>query len=325
MDWGFEWDAAGDRPAAGDPVTLTARVGNGIVGAHGYTMTSVPPQPFLTGATTVLTFTDPDDGTANVPLPFEFPFFGVSYSNVFASTNGWAQFGEAAWDYFVDFSPTAAQVAEYFRGVFPFWGDLELETVTGDPSDVAGEVRLVVAGDGSAFALQWVDMASYDNDTPERDLQVVFYKDGRIRYDYPGPNPAGGDTDENEALVAFSGGNGPSTYTEIARDTFAVPTTSLLFTPLGVAALTAPAGTLTFELPADTTFVSASPGCSVTTAPTATTKGSVSCSVPALAWGGQTSFTVTAEIGTSNVAYDFSAQYVAGGLTVGDLEQLHLT
>ncbi|HZB04347.1 MAG TPA: hypothetical protein VE737_08510 [Actinomycetota bacterium] len=322
FDWGFTQNAAGHEPATGDTITETLRIGNGIPGAQGYSMTSTSPEGFLAGATTVLTFTGNDDATTEATLPFPVPFGGVTYGSVQVSTNGWAQFGEPAWDYFADWFPPAGDVAEYYRGVMPYFADLMLDTVATDPGDAPGVVRIVTAADGQSFAIQWVDVAQYNRDPPERDLQVVFFRDGRIRYDYPGPNAPGGTPDNPENLVALSTGTGPADYIEVARNNLAVPGSSLLFVPKKIVKVPIPAGTMTASVPAGTTFGSASPGCSLTTTPTASADGLVTCAVPKLAKGGQAQFEITWGTSADEVDYNVSAEYRFGGVSLTERDQL---
>jgi hypothetical protein len=321
-DWGFTENSAGDEPAPGDTVTETARIGNGIRGAQGYTMSPTAPQGFLSGTTTVLSMSETDDGTVEASLPFPVGFGGNTYGSVWVSTNGWAAFGEPALDYFTDWDPTAEQLANFDHGVMPYFADLMLDEVSTDPSDVPGEVRIVTAPDGKSFAIQWVDLAQYNEDPPERDLQVVFFQDGSIRYDYPGPNTPGGTPDNNENLVALSAGTGPGSYIEVARNNFAVPGSSLLFTPIKTVNVPIPEGTLTATVPAGTTFASASPGCSLTTPPGPTTDGLVTCPVPKVGKGGQPQIDVSWTVTDAEADYNMSAQYQFGGLTLTDQEQL---
>jgi hypothetical protein len=322
FDWGFTQNAAGDEPTTGDTITETLRIGNGIPGAQGYSVTPTSPGGFLTGATTMLTFTETDDGTTEATLPFPVSFGGVSYGSVHVSTNGWAQFGEPAWDFFADWVPSAGDVADFYRGVMPYFADLMLDTVATDPGDSPGTVRIVTAADGQSFAIQWVDMSQFNRDPPERDLQVVFFRDGRIRYDYPGPNAAGGTPDSPENLVALSTGTGPANYIEVARNNLAVPGSSLLFAPKKIVNVPIPAGTLTASVPAGTTFSSASQGCSLTTAPTASADGLVTCAVPKLAKGGKAQFEIKWVTSTDEVDYNMSAEYRFRGVSLTDREQL---
>jgi hemolysin type calcium-binding protein len=323
ISWDFDEDANGDTPAPGDPVTTTARIGNGIVGAKGYTTSTVPASSFLTGTTTPLAgIADEDDGFQDVTLPFAFPFQGISYDVASVSTNGWLGFGLPAWDYFnAPETFTLDVIGDRYRGVMPYWADLDT-----NPGATDGDVQMVVAGDGSAVAFQWMDVGFCCTGTaPARNFQVVLFRDGRIRLDYPGSNTSGG-ADE---FVGMTGGTGASSAIEVQRELHAVPSSSVLFAPKDLGGLRSiDAGTLTLSVPHGTIaepnpFQSASAGCSVTTPATATSDGVVTCATPSLAPGAQATFQVTWRVPESR-DLDHLATYTAGGLSATDRDQTAL-
>jgi hypothetical protein len=151
-------------------------------------------------------------------------------------------------------------------------------------------------------AIQWKDIGFHVGATPVRNFQVVFFRDGRIRFDYPGSNDPASTADQDE-LVALSGGTGAGGYTEIQRHAHTVPGTSILFTPnsLGTTGV-APTGTATATIPAGATFVpgATDPRCTLTTTPTTTGQGLVSCATPLLNAGAQTSFNVSWTVPTGS-------------------------
>jgi hypothetical protein len=329
IDWGFNYDANENDVNAGDPVTTQVRVGNGISGARGYTRSTVAARGFLTGATQNLTFLaggnpDNDDANALVNLPFRFAFFGIGYSQIAVSTNGFASFGAPALDYYTGYRPTAAEVGAFYRAAFPYWGDLHLFQ-DGNPLDPDPGVVSVVRTQ-NAVAIQWKGMGFYDGATPVRNFQLVLFRNGRIRYDYPGDNDPASGADQDE-LIALSGGTGTSRYHEIQREDHTVPGNSILFTPRGLGPVgTSPVGGATAALPPDTTFLASAsdPRCSLVTAPTPTAPGSVRCRTPVLKRGGQTTFNVSWTAPDPAADVSFSARYVADGFNLLDGEQLLL-
>jgi hypothetical protein len=335
IDWGFSEDATGHDVVPGDTVTTQLRIGNGIPGAAGYTRSNVAPEGFLAGSSQNLTFLNQtglpatDDANALVNFPFPVSFFGIAYTQAEVSTNGFVSFGAPALDYYTDFRPTAAQVGEFYRGAFPYWADLDL-LQGGGPDPTPGVVSVVSAQD--AVAIQWKDVGFHDGATPVRNFQIVFFRDGRIRYDYPGSNDPASGADQDE-VIALSGGTGAASYTEIQRHAHTVPGSNILFTPnpLGTTGA-APAGTATAAIPPAATFASAGtdPRCSLTTAPTLSAPGSVSCPTPVLNVGGQDAFNVSWMVPmggtppTGGPDMNFSGQYSADSFTLTDAEQLLL-
>ncbi len=330
IDWGFVEGFNGTRPDERDPVTVSLRAANGLPGQGGYTRSTVAPQALLTGATTSLDFTGSnnsgDDGAVNVILPFAFPFGGVEERSVSVGSNGWISFDGPAsdrWDnnQLSDYRGPEAVVANFERAIMPYWGDLELND---GQAGVSQSINEVVAPDGSYVAFQW-DVEEFSQADVHRRLQLVLFPDGRFRFDYPGENKKG----NNKAFVGYSLGTGGPGLDTVALEAEEVPTTSILFTPKPVpTAGPAPAGQATLALPPDSRFITGDPGCSVTVAPTATTAGTASCPVAALAAGQQVTRTVVFAMphdapGISVPAdVHFSGAYVSGGVTLTGTDEI---
>src|SRR5207302_3689154 len=102
-----------------------------------------------------------------------------------------------------DFRGPEFVVGEFYRGAMPYWSDL-----TTKANLTQALVTLTVAPDTSAFAIQWEtgQCCTSGTEPPVRTFEVVFYNDGRIRYDYPGPNPVA--SGANPAFIGLSGGVG---------------------------------------------------------------------------------------------------------------------
>ena len=329
IDWGFVQNAQEESPKAGSPVSLNLTAGNGIPGQAGYARSNVPAEGFRGGGTTVLDFgTDLDDNQVTRQLPFAFPFGGVKEQSISISTNGWASFGNPAWDYWDDNQPSdyrgiQAVVGEFYRGLTPYWADLDID----DLGAGAGSVKEVVAPDLSWVAYQW-DLSTHDADgLPRRSFQLVLFPDGRFRFDYPGENVAGG----QKSFVGYSLGTGPAGADVVSSEGTAVPPNGLLFTPnaLPSTGVTAP-GQVTATLPKGSSFLSGSPGCSLATAPGPFSAGLVSCPVAGLAAGEQTSRTVTfaappnAPSETNPANYRLLGSYLSGGLKLTDGDEIDM-
>jgi hypothetical protein len=327
IDWGFVTNAEDKSPEPGEPVTLTLTAGNGIPGQAGYTRAAVPSEGFRIGNSTTLDFgSNTDDGQVTLQLPFAFPFGGVKEQSISVSTNGWVSFGSPAWDYWDDNQPNDYRgiqtlVGELERGIMPYWADLDVA----EPSDGSGSVRQVVAPDNSWVAYQWDTNQHGEGTTARRTFQLVLFPDGSFRFDYPGSNVAGG----QKSFVGYSLGTGAASADIITAEGTEVPSSGQLITPNAVPA-TGPtaAGETTAVLPKGSSFVSASAGCTLTTAPAKFSTGLVTCSVPSIAAGAQESQTVTFAMpgdapGEGNPAnFRLLGSYLSGGLKLTDGDEI---
>lgn len=326
LDWGFVENAQDKSPEPGDPVTLTLTAGNGIAGQAGYTRTAVPSEGFRAGATTTLDFGDnEDDGQVTLQLPFAFPFGGISEQTISVSTNGWVSFGSPAWDYWDDVQPydyrgIQTVVGELERGIMPYWADLDV----GEPSSGSGSVKQVVAPDNSWVAYQW-DTNEHSFAAVRRTFQLVLFRDGSFRFDYPGANTEGG----HKNFVGYSLGTGASSADIVTAEGTAAPSSGQLITPKALPAAGPTAtGETTALLPKGSSFVSASPGCALTTAPAKFSTGLVTCAVPSIAAGAQLAQTVTFSMpgdapGESSPAnFRLLGSYATGGLKLTDAKEI---
>lgn len=330
LDWGFVYDSVEHSPAPGDPVTLSLTAGNGIAGQAGYTRTGVPSEGFRTGATTKLDYggsnNNEDDGQVTLQLPFAFPYGGVKEQTISVSTNGWVSFGSPAWDYWDDVQPydyrgIQTVVGELERGMMPYWADLDV----GEPNAGDGSVKEVVAPDNSWVAFQWDTGQHNFSGVPRRTFQLVLFADGSFRFDYPGENAEGG----HKNMVGYSLGTGAAGADIVTAEGTAVPSSGQLFTPKALPAAGPTAGgTTTALLPKGSSFVSASTGCSLTTAPAKFSTGLVTCAVPSIAVGAQLSQTVTFATpgkapGESRPAnFRLLGSYLTGGLKLTDGDEI---
>ena len=121
-----------------------------------------------------------DDDSRQVALPFSFPFFGASYTNVYVNSDGNLTFTAP------DTASTPRSLGRMTAGpprIAPLFDDL-------DPSKTAGGVR--VLSDASRVVISWVAVPEYSaagTGVPET-FQVRLYPDGRIEFCYNGINTA---------------------------------------------------------------------------------------------------------------------------------------
>jgi len=283
ISFGREKNAAGATTGQDDPVPVTLTAANGFAGQAGYARAQVASQPVPAGTVTTLAFTNLDDGSTQVNLPFTFSFGGIPYASASVSTNGYVSFGDAAWDEFTnatvydDFRGVDAVAGNFYRGLMPYWSDLTLA-----PSDVTDPaVSEIVAPGNASVTFQWhVPDCCGGSTAAERNIAVTLFPDGSFRYDYGSPNPDG----TNDGFVGYSAGNGM--FDDFVSKTSHVPTTGLLYTPKALPQAAAlAAGTITGSIPRGTSASDLDPGCTVSTAATDTADGLVTCSVPALGPG----------------------------------------
>jgi hypothetical protein len=133
-----------------------------------------------------------DDANRSYELPFEFPFFGQRYRQLFLNSDGNFTFVTP------DSASTARSLARFLEGpprIALFFADL-------DPS-AGGEVRVLSVPD--RFVVTWDAVPEWGEETPNT-LQIEIVPDGTIFMRYGGAlNAASGIVG-----VAVGGGAGPT-------------------------------------------------------------------------------------------------------------------
>jgi len=111
-----------------------------------------------------------DDASRLLTLPFAFPYFGASYSEVFVNSDGNLTFGEA------DSASVARTVGRLVGGpprIAPLLADF-------DPTS-GGSVT--TRSEGDRFLVIWTSVPQWDK-TDKNTFQVALYADGRIDFVY---------------------------------------------------------------------------------------------------------------------------------------------
>ncbi|MFH1680536.1 MAG: right-handed parallel beta-helix repeat-containing protein, partial [Candidatus Eisenbacteria bacterium] len=111
-----------------------------------------------------------DDDYVEIPLSFDFPFYGVAYASLKISSNGYLTFGPDGTDYSNDSIP-CTQDPDALVAVF--WDDL-------DPT-LGGSVHYHSAPD--QVIVQYEDVQRYGGSDPYT-FQVVLYENGSIDFRY---------------------------------------------------------------------------------------------------------------------------------------------
>lgn len=145
--------------------------------------------PSLSPAVTPITFSDPDNGSTQVSLPFTFPFYGQSLTSLWVSVNGYVTTAQNTAP-----TPTLTTTA----GIFPMNKDWALNA----GGTVVTTVDNVLTP--TVFAVTWnVSPASSGATTsPCCAFTLYLHSDGRVRFSYGSAFASAGST------VGASAGNG---------------------------------------------------------------------------------------------------------------------
>ncbi|MBI5170833.1 MAG: S8 family serine peptidase [Candidatus Eisenbacteria bacterium] len=124
----------------------------------------------ITGVGSSLTLTGDDALSAAVPLGFNFPFYGSTFSSVKVCTNGFLTFTDTVTPYSNSALPSASGAQNMLA---PFWDDLNFGTTP----------RVYTYNDGTRFIVSFVAVPRYSAGGPYT-FQVLLYPSGEIRYQY---------------------------------------------------------------------------------------------------------------------------------------------
>jgi len=157
----------GDLALLRSPMDLQGAALRFSPSGDGYSVTRLA-LPLVDAGTTRLPLGD--DASGSVTLPFAFPFFGRSYTELFVNSDGNLTFGEA------DSASVARNVGRLVGGpprIAPLLADF-------DPSS-GGSVATRAEGD--RFLVSWASVPQFDK-TDKNTFQVLLYTDGRIEFLY---------------------------------------------------------------------------------------------------------------------------------------------
>jgi subtilisin-like proprotein convertase family protein len=115
-----------------------------------------------------------DDSVVNVPIGFDFPFYGNTYSNLFISSNGLVSFGSGSNEWINTPIPSLAAPN---NAIYALWDDFNPEA--------GGHVyyRSLGSGPSQRFIVQW-DRIPQFNTNDSNTFQLVLYPTGRIDFRY---------------------------------------------------------------------------------------------------------------------------------------------
>jgi subtilisin family serine protease len=126
----------------------------------------------ITGIGTPVPFTSGDDNNVQgIPIGFNFPFYGGTFTTVNVCTNGWLSFTNTTTDLANDPLPNAG-APENLLAVF--WDDLLPGT---------SPPRVFRYNDGTRLIVSWVGVPRFSSGGPYS-FQAILYPSGRIVYQY---------------------------------------------------------------------------------------------------------------------------------------------
>ena len=126
--------------------------------------------PDFGGPGTSLNMNDNGNGSpqsqqsAHLDLPFTFTFYGVDYSEITVSTNGWIAFGDSELESFRNYPLPGAGGPSPM--VAAFWDDLETSN--------GGQVYKYVNSTDEYVVIEWSEMRTFDQNDVET-FQIILY------------------------------------------------------------------------------------------------------------------------------------------------------
>jgi hypothetical protein len=152
------------------PETFNLKVTR-VTDAYGHRC-DLQPSAWIAGATAVgLTG---DDATAVVPLPFDFSFYGTSYSAANVSTNGFLSFTGAST---IPMNTGIPVASEPNGAVYVEWDNLQVDASAGVFTKSLGSAP------NRRFVIEWRNIKPF-NAIERWDLEVVLYETGKLLLQY---------------------------------------------------------------------------------------------------------------------------------------------
>ncbi len=121
-----------------------------------------------------------DCNSGEIPIGFNFPFYGNSFNSVRVVTNGWLSFTSTKTTFTNQPLPnTGSTVPENLLALF--WDDLVLRSGTGSEPEPS---HVWYYNDGTRFIVQYDRMYRIANYSDDLNFQVILYPSGRIVFQY---------------------------------------------------------------------------------------------------------------------------------------------
>ncbi len=151
-----------------------------------------------------------DDNCWTMTIPFEFPFFGETHTNLYINSNGTITFDEEFSSWVPDFDTFKTR-----QMIAPLWGDLTTEA--------PGDIYVNLGAD--SVTVRWG--ARYVDDGTAVNATAILHSDGRIELKYGAGNANGG-------LIGISAGDGQNYLLSAKSESGSMDSAEdILFTPVG--------------------------------------------------------------------------------------------
>ena len=137
---------------------------------YGYTCDSGTAFAYIDA--TIDTLLYQDDGVITLELPFPFTFYGTTYTQIQASSNGNLQFGNGN-PFFGNSCMDEAPVAGMGDMIAPYWDDLNLTSYGYLEYEVVGEAPERI------FVLEWDDIPRFGDDDDRVTFAVQLFEDSQ--------------------------------------------------------------------------------------------------------------------------------------------------
>jgi len=176
------------------PIALVALLFASPAGAQtNYILNPVPPS--YIEASTALPLAG-DDAWLDIPLPFPFLFYGVTYDfgqPIYVSTNGYINFLVGNSSYSNLCLPEAATPN---GAIYAFWDDLYVD------GSASVRTELVGTAPNRQFVIEWRNVTFFADGTRRVDFEIVLHETGAILLQYRNINSDGRETG-NSATVGL--------------------------------------------------------------------------------------------------------------------------
>lgn len=175
----------GDQPPGADVFVETAPLPDRTGGPDlfGYTFAdSAEPNctpVYVPISTTGTALNLADDGEANVTMPFDFMFYGVTSANLRVGNNGGVRFNATTGD--VSNGNLVLPNATHALTFFPYWDDIDADT---------GNVYYATVGTAPSrqFIVEWYNRPHYSNVGSATFEMILYETTNRIEFLYPDMN-----------------------------------------------------------------------------------------------------------------------------------------
>ncbi|GJM40068.1 MAG: hypothetical protein DHS20C20_03500 [Ardenticatenaceae bacterium] len=137
---------------------------------YGYTCDSGTAFAYIDATTD--TFLYQDDGVTSLDLPFPFTFYGTTYTQLQASSNGNLQFGNDN-AFYANSCMDEAPVAGMGDMIAPYWDDLDLTSLGYLEYDVVGEAPERI------FVLEWDNIPRFGNPDDRVTFAVQLFEESQ--------------------------------------------------------------------------------------------------------------------------------------------------